>query len=89
MRRYPGAAALSEDLRRYGENLPVSARPDTLPYRTGKFIGRNKVGVAAAALLMLALVGGLVATTWQAGWRCGSGTKPVWPSGRPSGWTTS
>ncbi len=66
-RRYPGAAALSEDLRRYGENLPVSARPDTLPYRTGKFIGRNKVGVAAAALLMLALVGSLVATTWQAG----------------------
>ena len=66
-RRYGSVAALAEDLRRHCEGLPVSARKDTLGYRAGKFVRRNKVGAAAAALVLLALVGGLVATTWQAG----------------------
>ena len=65
-RRYPSVLALSEDLRRHGEGLPVRARRDTLRYRTGKFVRRHKAGVAAVSLLVLALVGGLVATTWQA-----------------------
>ena len=65
-RRYATAAALSEDLRRHSDGLPVSARPDTLEYRAGKFLRRNKVGVAAVALVLLALIGGLAATTWQA-----------------------
>ena len=65
-RRYPSVLALSEDLRRHCEGLPVSARKDTLGYRAGKFVRRNKVGVAAAALVVLALLGGLAATTWQA-----------------------
>ena len=65
-RRYPGVTALSEDIRRYGEGLPVSARRDTLRYRAGKFVQRNKVGVAAATLIVLALVVGLGAALWQA-----------------------
>ena len=65
-RRYPSVLALSEDLRRHCEGLPVSARKDTLGYRAGKFVRRNKAGVAAAALLMLAVLGGLVATARQA-----------------------
>ncbi len=65
-RRYPGALGLSEDIRRYCEGLPVSARRDTLGYRTGKFVRRNKAVVAAAALAVLALVAGLVAATVQA-----------------------
>ena len=64
-RRYVSAAALAEDLRRHGEGLPVTARKDTLAYRTGKFMRRNKVGVAAIALVSVALVGGLVATSVQ------------------------
>ena len=65
-RRYASVGQFSEDLRRHGEGLPVLARPDTLAYRTSKFVRRNKVGVAAAAFVALALVAGLVATTWEA-----------------------
>ncbi len=65
-RRYASVAALSDDLRRHCEGLPVSARKDTLSYRTGKFVRRNKVGVAAGALVILALVAGLVVTTLEA-----------------------
>ena len=55
-RRYPSVLALSEDIRRHCEGLPVTARKDTLGYRAGKFVRRNKAGVAAAALVVLALV---------------------------------
>ncbi len=65
-RRYPSVLALAEDLRRHCEGLPVRARRDTFAYRTGKFVRRNKAGVAAGALIVLALISGLVATTWQA-----------------------
>ncbi len=65
-RRYPGAAALGEDLRRHLAGLRVEARPDTFSYRAGKFVRRHRGGVAAAALVVLALVAGLAATTWQA-----------------------
>ncbi len=65
-RRYPSVLALSEDIRRHCEGLPVTARKDTLGYRAGKFVRRNKAGVATAAAIVLTLVGGLVATIWQA-----------------------
>lgn len=65
-RRYASAEQLSEDIRRHLEGRPVRARPDTLSYRTSKFIKRHKIGVAAAALVLLTLIGGVMATTWQA-----------------------
>jgi tRNA A-37 threonylcarbamoyl transferase component Bud32 len=65
-RRYAGAAALGEDLRRHMAGLRVEARPDTLGYRSRKFVRRHRAGVAAAALTLLALFAGLVGTTWQA-----------------------
>ena len=65
-RRYPSVLALAEDLRRHGEGLPVRARRDTLPYRAGKFVRRHKAGVATAALVVLALVTGLIVTIRQA-----------------------
>jgi hypothetical protein len=40
--------------------LPVSARPDTFSYRAGKFIKRNSFSVLAAALILLAVVGGVL-----------------------------
>ncbi len=64
-RRYPSASALAEDLRRHLENRPVRARPDTLRYRTTKFIGRNKVGVAVGTAVFLALAGAFAAATAQ------------------------
>ena len=46
--------------------MPVLARPDTFGYRAGKFVRRNRVPVAAGALVVLALVGGTIATAYQA-----------------------
>jgi non-specific serine/threonine protein kinase/serine/threonine-protein kinase len=65
-RRYASVEQFSEDVRRHLEGLPVIARKDTLGYRSGKFIGRHKAGVLAAALVALTLVAGIVATAWQA-----------------------
>ena len=67
LRRYASAAALADDIRRHQEGLPVSARSNTLSYRAGKFVRRHRTAVAAAALILLALVGGMITTLWQAG----------------------
>ncbi len=65
-RRYPSVSDFSEDLRRYLEGLPVTARPDTVAYRTSRFIRRHKLGVGAATLVFLSLIGGILATARQA-----------------------
>jgi non-specific serine/threonine protein kinase/serine/threonine-protein kinase len=65
-RRYASAAALAEDIRRHQDGLTVTARPYTFSYRATKFIRRHRAGAVAAALILLALVGGMIATLWQA-----------------------
>jgi non-specific serine/threonine protein kinase/serine/threonine-protein kinase len=65
-RRYQSAEQLSEDIRRHLENRPVLARKDTMGYRASKFLRRNKLAAAAALLILVSLVVGLIATTWQA-----------------------
>ena len=65
-RRYASVAQFSEDIRRHMEGLPVRARKDTWNYRTGKFVHRHKVGVAAAVVIVLTLIGGIIAASWQA-----------------------
>ncbi|HEU0198893.1 MAG TPA: serine/threonine-protein kinase, partial [Burkholderiaceae bacterium] len=64
--RYPTAAALADDLRRYLAHEPISARPDSFGYRAAKFVRRHRLGVGAAAVTLFALVGGIFGTTWQA-----------------------
>ncbi len=59
-RRYQSALELLGDIDRYLEGQPVLARPATLGYRTRKFIGRHRAGVAVgSALAVLALAFGL------------------------------
>jgi len=65
-RRYESAEQLSEDLRRFLEGFPVAARPDTGRYRVRKFVGRNKLPLAAAALILVTLASGIFATVRQA-----------------------
>jgi eukaryotic-like serine/threonine-protein kinase len=65
-RRYSSVQEFSEDIRRHLANLPITARPDTLIYRTDKFIRRHRFGVAAGLLIFLSLLSGITATTWQA-----------------------
>lgn len=58
-RRYASAGAFAEDIDRHLQGLPVTARPNTLSYRASKFVGRHKVGVLAAMLIVLAVIGGV------------------------------
>ena len=64
-RRYTSVGQFSEDIRRHLAGLPVVARKDTVTYRTSKFVTRHRIGVAAAALILLSLVAGIVATLIQ------------------------
>jgi len=63
--RYASVTELADDLRRYLRNETISARPDTLAYRTAKFIRRNRGSVALATLAILATAGGLAGTIVQ------------------------
>ncbi|MET0552696.1 MAG: serine/threonine-protein kinase [Vicinamibacteria bacterium] len=65
-RRYPSAAALAEDLRRHLDGQPVLARPDSARYRAGKFVRRHRLGLTAAVLVLVSLVGGLSVALVQA-----------------------
>ena len=65
-RRYSSVEQFSEDIRRHLENVPVLARRDTVAYRASKFVQRNKAATAAAALVSLSLLVGIVLASWQA-----------------------
>jgi eukaryotic-like serine/threonine-protein kinase len=65
-RRYASVAELSEDLRSYLRGQPVMARGESARYRASKFVARNRMAAGAAVVLALSLVGGIVATSWQA-----------------------
>jgi tetratricopeptide (TPR) repeat protein len=49
-RRYGAVAEFSQDLERYLSDRPVLARPDSLLYRTGKYVRRNWVALLAASI---------------------------------------
>src|SRR3546814_7129597 len=53
-RRYASAAQLSEDIKRHLDGRAVTARRGTRLYRTRLFLRRNRWGVAAATMAMLA-----------------------------------
>jgi serine/threonine protein kinase len=65
-RRYASVAEFSEDIRRHLDGLPINARPNVFSYRAAKFVKRNRIAVAAASLILLSLIVGLIATLWQA-----------------------
>lgn len=64
-RRYAGAAQLADDLRRHLSGLPVEARPDSPFYRIRKFVRRHTLPVSAAAVVIIALIVGLVVSITQ------------------------
>ncbi|HEY8376605.1 MAG TPA: tetratricopeptide repeat protein, partial [Nannocystis sp.] len=66
-RRYASAGELLADVERHLAGFPVEARGPSLRYRAASFVRRHRVGVAAAAAIVLSLVGGLGAALWQAG----------------------
>ncbi|HVV97357.1 MAG TPA: serine/threonine-protein kinase [Rhodanobacteraceae bacterium] len=65
--RYASAGRLADDIERVLDGRPVSAHPPSRWYRTRKFVGRHRGGVATALVLALALLASLGAALWQAG----------------------
>jgi len=58
--RYSSVSAFADDLTRYLEHKPILARPDSFGYRMAKFVRRNRVAVAIAAVAFIALAAGVV-----------------------------
>ena len=65
-RRYSSVEALGADIRNYLDGRPIAARGDSATYRLRKFIRRNRVGVAAAAIVALALIAATIISITQA-----------------------
>jgi eukaryotic-like serine/threonine-protein kinase len=63
-RRYETANALARDIQRYLADEVVEARPPSAGYRFSKFLRRNRGPALAASLVLLALVVGIVGTTY-------------------------
>jgi len=61
-RRYPSAGQFADDVRRYLNGFPVTARPDSWTYRAAKFVKRNRLATAAAFLAALSIGAGIVST---------------------------
>jgi len=59
-RRYASVADLRNDLSLYQRELPILARPVSASYRVAKFARRNRLALAAVAVVVLGLVAGLV-----------------------------
>ena len=64
--RYVSVDALAADIRAHLQGYPVSARPLSTGYLLQRFVQRNRTAVAAAALALVALVGGAGLALWQA-----------------------
>ncbi len=63
-RRYETANGLARDVQRFLAREPVTACPPSVRYRVGRFVRRHRGPVLAALLLAIALVGGIIGTTW-------------------------
>jgi len=61
-RRYGSPSELAADVARYLRDEPVEASPPSTVYRIHKFVRRHRFGVAAGAMVAVALVAGVVGT---------------------------
>jgi eukaryotic-like serine/threonine-protein kinase len=62
-RRYGSPSEMAADIQRHLRNEPVLASPPTKAYLLSKFVRRHRVGVAAGAFVLLALLVGITGTT--------------------------
>jgi len=64
--RYASVTEFANDLQRYLKHEPISARPDTLAYRTAKFVRRNRTVVVLTATAIALVIGSLSTGLWIA-----------------------
>ncbi len=65
-RRYGSAELLEQDIERHLTRQPVLARRGNRRYRIGKILRRYRVEALAVAVVLVALLGGLGVSLWQA-----------------------
>ncbi|MEZ5356283.1 MAG: serine/threonine-protein kinase [Bryobacteraceae bacterium] len=65
-RRYRSVEQFAADIRNFLEKRPVMARQDSLGYRTGRYMQRNAMPLAAAAIVAISLVAGTAVAIGQA-----------------------
>ncbi len=54
-RRYPSAAMLASDIDAYLRGFPISAHPDSVGYRLGKFLRRHWLAASASTVTLLSV----------------------------------
>lgn len=64
--RYPTVDAFASDLQRHLNGETVVAQPDRVAYRVRKLVGRNRVALVSASVILLALIAATAVSTWQA-----------------------
>jgi len=64
-RRYASAQALADDVDNYLQGRPLAAAPDSLAYRSRKFVSRHRFGTAACVLIALLIVAFVVSLNMQ------------------------
>lgn len=64
--RYGSAAELAEDVKRFIEGMPISARSAGVSYRIGKFVRRHRLALAIGSVVTVLLAVGLVNALVQA-----------------------
>jgi eukaryotic-like serine/threonine-protein kinase len=63
--RYLTVDQFAGDVQAYLSGRPVGARRGTLRYRAEKFVRRNRLAIAGAALLLVTLLAGIAGVLWQ------------------------
>ena len=55
-RRYSNVAQFADDINRYLNNYPISAKPDSIFYKAQKYVQRNTASTIAISLLFVSLI---------------------------------
>jgi eukaryotic-like serine/threonine-protein kinase len=64
--RYASAGDLQADLQRFLERRPITARPASPGYRLSRFLRRNALASALAAIAIVSILSATVGLAWQA-----------------------
>jgi hypothetical protein len=63
--RYQTVDELVADIKRHIASLPILARPPSIWYRINKYVHRHRLGVGAASVILILVVGWLASAVWQ------------------------